>query len=158
MFPERVWEAALWVLTEGWDVVLDTLVPFIPREECDVWCCSCWEWTRGNGVRVLTNIVMLWWCWCYSNYKPPGSDVTLPLLCLRSWVPLQYPDEPCETQSGRRRRWKGCSCITCGQTGGHAGGADAGVQAVPVHPEASAHWNNARVCGGGQTGVGPEVI
>lgn len=73
------------------------------------------------------------------------QGVTLPpLLCLRSRVSLQHPDESCETHyiSGR----KGRCCTTCRPTEGHAGGAAAGVQAVPVHPEASTHWNTERIC------------
>lgn len=93
--------------------------------------------------------------WCYAGVDSIATvtslqGVILPLLFhLRSRVSLQYSDESCETHSvsGRRRRWQGRCGIACGQTGGHAGGAAAGVQAVPIHPEASTHWNTACICG-----------
>lgn len=66
----------------------------------------------------------------------------LSLIPLRSRVPLQHPDEPRETRglpaAGRQHapRW---------QEGSLAGGAAAGVQAVPIHPETPTHRDAHRV-------------
>lgn len=73
----------------------------------------------------------------------PGVDrasggLTLPPLCIRSWVPLQYPYEPREAHgvSAQRRQ-----SAPCRQRGGKARGEAAGAQAVPIHSETSTHRN-----------------
>lgn len=74
---------------------------------------------------------------------PQGVLLSVPL-SLRSRVSLQYPDESCDTDAVSGRRRQGRRCVACGQTGRPADGTATGVQAVPIHPEASSHRHAAR--------------
>lgn len=69
---------------------------------------------------------------------PQGVLLSGPV-SLRSRVSLQYPDESCDTDPVSGRWGKGHGCIAGGQTGRPADGTATGVQAVPIHPEASSH-------------------
>lgn len=76
---------------------------------------------------------------------PQGVLLSVPV-SLRSRVSLQYPDESCDTDLVSGRWTKGHGCIACGQTGRPADGAATGVQAVPIHTEASSHRHTELTC------------
>lgn len=116
-------------------------------------------WVECNIISNITILVILFWCvtalrdvfikthqsrWFpqRSACRPtllvsiePRGGLKLPPLCLRSRVPLQYPDEPREAHGVSAQsapRW---------QSGGKARGEAAGAQTVPVHSETSTHRN-----------------